>query len=124
MKKCLSGILTILLIALPCIPLAGCGSSVIDTVLEDLPIAVDIAASVINIVSPGDAELTKEVTEYAGKVSGDLKLIESLIGQYKADLAKAPAGVVRQINAALNDCQTNPGPIEFTFTMQPLEDAK
>ena len=111
MKKCASGILTILLIALPCIPLAGCGSSVIDTVLEDLPIAVDIATSVINIVSPGNAELTKEVTEYAGKVSGDLKLIESLVSQYKTNLASAPAGVVGQINTALNDCQTNLGAI-------------
>jgi len=111
MKKCASGILTILLIALPCIPLAGCGSSVIDTVLEDLPIAVDIATSLINIVSPGNAELTKEVTEYAGKVSGDLKLIENLVSQYKTNLAGAPAGVVGQINAALNDCQTNLGAI-------------
>src|SRR5215472_857033 len=111
MKKCVSGILTILLITLPCIPLTGCGSSVIDTVLEDLPIAVDIATSVINIVSPGDAELTKEVTEYAGKVSADLKLIESLVSQYKTNLAGAPAGVVGQINAALKDCQTNLGAI-------------
>ncbi|HEY6351986.1 MAG TPA: hypothetical protein VI636_21535 [Candidatus Angelobacter sp.] len=96
-----------LLVALPCIPLAGCGSSTIDTVLQDLPIAVDIAASVINIVSPGNAELTKEVTEYAGKVSGDLKLIESLISQYKANLATAPSGVLGQINTALNDAQNN-----------------
>ncbi|HEY6250748.1 MAG TPA: hypothetical protein VI685_12375, partial [Candidatus Angelobacter sp.] len=107
MKKFLCGILTILMIALSCIPLAGCGSSTIDTVLQDLPIAVDIATSVISIVSPGNAELTKEVTEYAGKVSGDLKLIESLISQYKANLANAPDGALGQINAALNDAQGN-----------------
>ena len=107
MKKCLSGILTILIVALPCVPLAGCGSSTIDIVLQDLPVAVDIATSVINIVSPGNVELTKEVTEYAGKASGDLKLIESLITQYKANLASAPAGTLGQINTALNDAQSN-----------------
>lgn len=107
MKKFLCGILTILIVALPCIPLSGCGSSTIDIVLQDLPIAVDIATSVINIVSPGNAELTKEVTEYAGKVAGDLKLIESLISQYKANLAAAPDGVLGQVNAALNDAQNN-----------------
>lgn len=111
MKKFLCTVLTILIVALPCIPVAGCGSSTIDTVLQDLPIAVDIAASVINIVSPGNAELANEVTEYAGKVSGDLKLIESLISQYKTNLAKAPAGVLGQVNAALNDAQTNLGAI-------------
>ena len=111
MKKVLCAVLSILIIALPCIPLAGCGSSAIDTVLADLPIAVDIAASVINIVSPGNVELTNEVTEYAGKVSGDLKLIESLISQYKANLAKAPAGVLGQINTALNDAQNNLGAV-------------
>lgn len=107
MKKSLCGILTILIVALPCIPLSGCGSSTIDIVLQDLPIAVDIATSVINIVSPGNVELTKEVTEYAGKVAGDLKLIESLISQYKANLAAAPDGVLGQVNAALNDAQSN-----------------
>lgn len=111
MKKFLCGILTILLIALACIPLGGCGSSTIDTVLRDLPIAVDIATSVISIVSPGNAELTKEVTEYAGKVSGDLKLIENLISQYKSNLAATPDGVLGQIDAALNDAQNNLGAI-------------
>ena len=111
MKKFLCGILTILIVALPCIPLSGCGSSTIDIVLQDLPIAVDIATSVINIVSPGNAEMTKEVTEYAGKVAGDLKLIESLISQYKANLGAAPNGVLGQVNAALNDAQSNLGAI-------------
>jgi|SRR5579862_2091449 len=111
MKKSLCEILVVLMIALPCVPLAGCSSSAIDVVLQDLPIAVDIAASVINIVSPGNAELTKEVTEYAGKVSGDLKLIESLVSQYKANLGAAPAGVLGQINAALNDAHGNLGAV-------------
>ena len=107
MKKFLCTILSFIIVAVPCIPLAGCSSSTIDTILQDLPVAVDIATSVINIVSPRNSQLLSEVTEYAGKVSGDLKLIESLINQYKANLSAAPAGVLAQVNAALNDTQKN-----------------
>ena len=90
-----------------CLAQIGCSSNLIDTVLADLPIATDIAISVVNIVSPGNASYTAEVTEYAGKVGADLKLLESLIAQYKNDLAAAPGGVIGQINAALSDAQSN-----------------
>lgn len=90
-----------------CFPQVACSSNLMDTVLADLPIATDIAISVVNIVSPGNAPYTAEVTEYAGKVGADLKLLESLIAQYKSNLAAAPGGAIGQINAALSDAQSN-----------------
>jgi hypothetical protein len=80
----------------------------LDTVLADLPVAADIAISIVNIVSlPSGNASAAEVNDYAGKVAADLKLIESLIAQYKSNLAAAPGGVLARINAGLNDAQTN-----------------
>ncbi|HLJ26577.1 MAG TPA: hypothetical protein VKY85_07690 [Candidatus Angelobacter sp.] len=107
MKSFGSVLLSFLLIFGLCVPQVGCSGSLIDTVLADLPVATDIAISVVNIVSPGNAAYVQQVTEYAGKVSADLKLIESLVGQYKANLGAAPATALGQINASLSDAQTN-----------------
>lgn len=107
MKKTLSSFLAVVLVAIPCIPLSGCSSNLIDTVVADLPIATDIAVSIVSIVSAGNAAYVQEVTGYAGKVSADLKLMESLIAQYKSNLGAAPGGTAAQINAALNDAQSN-----------------
>jgi len=107
MKRILSLLLSAVLMALPCAPLAGCSGSLIDTVLADLPVATDIAISVVSIASSGNASEAQQITSYAGKVSADLKLLESLITQYKDNLAGASSGALAQANAALNDVQTN-----------------
>jgi hypothetical protein len=107
MKRILSILLSAVIMALPCAPLAGCSGSLLDTVLADLPIATDIAISVVTIASSGNAANVQQVTEYAGKVSADLKLLESLITQYKSNLAGAPPATIAQANAALNDVQSN-----------------
>lgn len=83
-------ILSMLIIFTLCFGQVGCSRSEIDTVLADLPIAAEIAISVVSIVSAGDTEHTQEVTEYAGRVSADLKLLESLITQYKSLLREQP----------------------------------
>lgn len=121
MKKILSTLIVFVL----CFGQMGCSGSEIDTVLADLPIAAEIAMSMVGIVSAGAPQHVQEVTEYAGKVSADLKLLESLIGQYKsllreqpgaaavpaaavqAGAAAVPAGVLAQMNAALNDAEAN-----------------
>ena len=120
MKKILSTLIVFVL----CFGQMGCSGSEIDTVLADLPIAAEIAMSMVGIVSAGAPQHVQEVTEYAGKVSADLKLLESLIGQYKDLVGKqpraaavpagaaavpagVPAGVLAQMNAALNDAQAN-----------------
>ncbi len=86
--------------------LCGCGN-LLDTVLADLPIATDIAGNIVTIVAPSNAAYVKDVTAYSGKVAGDLKLIQSLVQQYKADLKSAPADALGKLNAALQDVQQN-----------------
>jgi hypothetical protein len=111
MKKVLSAVLAVVVSVVSCVPLSGCSGSLIDTVLADLPVATDIAISVVSIVSPGNAAggagYVQQVTAYSGKASADLKLLESLITQYKSDLVAAPGSALAQMNAALNDCQAN-----------------
>jgi hypothetical protein len=107
LKSLLSAILSVLLTMTPVLGMTGCSASLLDTVLNDLPVAADIAISIVGIASHGNGAFVSQAMQYSGKVCADLKLIESLVTQYKADLAGAPSGVTGQINAALSDAQSN-----------------
>jgi hypothetical protein len=106
-KSLLAAIFSVLLTITPIVGLTGCSASLLDTVLNDLPVAADIAISIVGIAGHGNGAFVSQATQYSGKVCADIKLIESLVTQYKADLAGAPLGVTGQINAALSDAQTN-----------------
>ncbi|HLJ88823.1 MAG TPA: hypothetical protein VKZ53_18535 [Candidatus Angelobacter sp.] len=107
MKKSISVLMAFLLVSTLCIPVAGCSGLTADAVLTDLPIATDIALSVVTIVGPSNEAYVAAVKEYSGKVAADLRLMKTLVDQYKASLVAAPSGTLTQINTALVDAQTN-----------------
>ncbi len=97
-----AGLLLLLCLGLVAVPLGvtGCSASDVDTVISDLPIAVDIATSVVAIVDPSAAG----AIESSGKAAAGIKLVEKLVQDFKAN----PSGnLADQINAALQDVQQN-----------------
>ena len=84
----------------------------IQTVLNDLPTAINIAESIITIISAfkGDTVSTAQVQQLkslAGQVGADLTLAQGLITQYQTDLAGAPATVIGELDSAVSDVQQN-----------------
>lgn len=107
------------LVVYPATMVSGCSVSQaeadIQKVIADIPTALDIAESIITIVSAAKAgsnpALTAQVTAIAGNVTSDLKLASSLLSQYEANLASAPHDVISELDAAVADAQTNLGAI-------------
>lgn len=97
--------------------LGGCNSTQVEADIQKiialLPTAVQIAGSILNIVSAAEgnsapsAAVLDTVKNASGQVQADLTLANSLVAQYQTDLASAPAGVLGQIDAAVADAQQN-----------------
>lgn len=92
----------------------GCSAAdvqaTIATVLKDLPIAIQIAEAIIGIVGAAGAQSTTavaDVTNYAGQISSGLTLASSLITQYQMNLAKAPGGVILELDAGVATVNQN-----------------
>src|ERR1700735_54029 len=108
-------------LAISTVTLGGCNSTQVEAdiqkVIALLPTAVQIAGSILNIVAAAEgdsapsATLLTTVKNASGQVQADLTLANSLVAQYQADLASAPAGVLGQIDAAIADAQQNIGAI-------------
>ena len=84
----------------------------IQTVLNDLPTAIQIAESIITIISafkgtPVSASTVAQVKNIAGQMSSDLTLAQGIITQYQTDLAGAPQPVLVELDDAVSDIQTN-----------------
>lgn len=88
----------------------GCNTNWIDTAIADLPTAVDIATSLLGIVTVAtgngtlDASIAALISTGATAVKAGLITLEALINDYKA----APSSsILDKIDAALTDLQTN-----------------
>lgn len=109
--------IAMLALALSIVPLQGCNfSSDVSKVLADLPVVINIATEIVSVVAEAqggspNAAVLADITTYSGKVSASLKLIQSLVAQYKTDLSTAPPGVIGEIDAAIEAAQSNLSPI-------------
>lgn len=89
----------------------------IEKVISELPTALNIAESIITIVSAAqgktaaDPNLVAQATAIVGQVTSDLKLADSILGQYQTGLGTAPANIVKELDVAVADAQTNLGQI-------------
>jgi VIT1/CCC1 family predicted Fe2+/Mn2+ transporter len=108
-------------LAIGTVTLGGCNSTQVEAdiqkVIALLPTAIQIAESILNIVSAAEgnsapsATLLASVKSASGQVQADLTLANSLVAQYQSDLVSAPAGVLGQIDAVIADAQQNIGAI-------------
>lgn len=99
-------------------PMQGCtASNVLDTVISDLPVAVDIALSVVNIYgtfdkSGSNASLLNEIKEYSDAAGADLSLLRQLLQEYKA----APADdLLSRIDSVFGSAENHVSEIESAF---------
>jgi hypothetical protein len=97
--------------------LTGCTpQTVLDQVIADIPIATDIALSAVNIYEATDGvkelQVAAEIQEYSGEVATDLKLLSSLLAEYKAT---PDDGVLKRLDAAFNTAQGHLGDLFNAF---------
>jgi hypothetical protein len=91
----------------------GCnGASDVQKVIDSLPVAADIAESVIAIYaafdpSGADPALAKEVTTITGQIASDLNLLKQLMQQYESDPKSASLSLITRIDAAVADVRSN-----------------
>lgn len=98
----------------------GCNAQQwIATALADLPTILQIVTSILSIVSASkgtiDAGLLTEVNQYGAEVKKDLQLAQTLITSYQTAGATARAGLLGQIDAALNTATGNLNSILTAF---------
>ena len=84
----------------------------VQKVIDSLPVAADIAESVIAIYAAFDPSganpaLAQQVTTVTGQVASDLKLLQQLMQQYKADPNSNSASLITRIDAAVADVRSN-----------------
>jgi hypothetical protein len=101
--------------------MSACNASQVEAdiqkVIAAIPTAVDIAQSIATIVatfagkSAADPNVVQAITSYAGVASTDLKLADTLLGEYQTGLASAPKGVVGELDTAIATAQQNLGQI-------------
>lgn len=113
------GLLMASVIMAPVATMTGCNEAEvaadIQTVLQDLPTAIQIALSIATIVGTVkagtvDPSVTANITNWGGQVSSDFQLVQSFLKQYESNLASAPASVIGEIDsavAAINSELTN-----------------
>jgi len=96
----------------------GCSTSWINTALQDLPVLVQIATSILQIVSAAqgngtlDPATATSITTISNQVKSDLTLIQSLVTQYQASPSPTLLG---QIDSALTAVQGNLNAILTAF---------
>lgn len=111
----------VLMLSVTASMVAGCTASQvqadIEKVISELPTALNIAESIITIVSgvkgqaAPDPALVAQATAIVGQISADLKLADTVLGQYQANLPAAPVSVIKELDTAVADVQTNLGQI-------------
>lgn len=115
------GAMSVLLCALLLVgmaPMQGCtASSVLDTVIADLPVAVDIALSFVNIYgtfdkSGANTKLLNEIKEYSDDAGSDLSLLRTLLEDYKASPAD---DLLVHIDTVFGSAQSHISQLENAF---------
>jgi hypothetical protein len=108
------GILMSTLVFAPLVAMQGCNAAQVQAdiaaVLKDLPTAISIAEAIVSILGVAGVNATQgvaDITNWSGQIAGDLKLSSGLISQYQTNLAKAPAGVIGELDTAVATINTN-----------------
>lgn len=97
-------------ITVAAVPMTSCSASWITTALNDLPVLVQIATSILSIVSAAQgngslpASEAAQITTIANQVKSDLQLVQSLVTQYESTKSNT---LLSQIDAALTSIQSN-----------------
>jgi hypothetical protein len=94
---------------------SGCSAAEVETtiatVLQDLPTAIQIALSIATVVgakSGGiDPSVAANITNWGGQIGSDFKLAGTLLTQYQANLAKAPASVLGELDTVAATVNSN-----------------
>lgn len=92
---------------------AGCSTSWIKTALADLPVIVQVAESIAQIVAVAQSkgqvppQVSNEIQSISAQVKNDLTLVESLVADYQSSTAATKPSIAQKLNAALGDLQTN-----------------
>lgn len=114
LRSAFLGILMSTLVMAPLVAMQGCNAAQVQAdiaaVLKDLPTAISIAESIISILGLAGVNQQQgvaDITNWSGQIAGDLKLASSLISQYQTNLAKAPAGVIGELDTAVATVNTN-----------------
>lgn len=83
-----------LFLAAPLVLAVGSGSeTTVDEVLADMPVVLDISQSIMVIMStvfPLTPAVVTPTVAYLGQLTGNLKLVETLLEQYRQHLDRAP----------------------------------
>lgn len=127
----LSFVLSIAVVIAPYVPVAivtpvamtqaGCSAAWIQTALNDLPILVQIAQSILGIVSAAqgkgqiDPAMATQVQTITGQVKDSLVLLQNLVNSYQSASASARSGILSQIDSALTAVQGNLNAIMSAF---------
>jgi hypothetical protein len=84
---------------------AGCNvQQWFDIALADLPTVLTIIGQILQMVGAASPINLAELQSFGKQVTDDLNLAKTLIAQYKA---AATSGLLNEIDAALNDAETN-----------------
>jgi hypothetical protein len=87
------------------IGIEGCNASQwIGVVLADLPTILQIITSIMSMAGQASPANISEVQAYGTEASNDLKLVQTLVAQYKT---AASTSLLSQIDAALNTAEAN-----------------
>lgn len=111
-RQVVSCLLIPLVVALPLMTTGCTPTTDVQKVIDSLPVAADIAESVIAIYaafdpSGADPALAKQVTTITGQVASDLKLLQQLMQQYANDPKSGSSSLITRIDAAVADVRTN-----------------
>ena len=98
-NKCLSAVLTILMVTMP-FTLTGCGAP---ELIADINVAQEVAQSAGNILSASNPEAGAKL-EQAAATLGELS---KLVGQYDAAVAAGKPGIATQIQAITGTLTNN-----------------
>jgi len=101
-----SALLCLCLVSLLIFPVGCTVPTVLDTVIADIPIATDITLSAVNIYEITDGvkepQVAAEIQQYSGELATDLKLLSTLLAEYKAS---PNDGVLQRLDAGFNTAQ-------------------
>jgi hypothetical protein len=105
------GLLAITLSAM--LIVSGCSTSWVQVAVNDLPVLVQIATSILGIVAAAqgkgavDPAVAAKVQIVAGQVKSDLELVQSLVAAYQSAAAADKPGLLSKVDSALSSVQSN-----------------
>jgi len=129
-KWFLSGVLSVVIALAPYLPVAvvplalsqsACNASWIQTALNDLPVLINIATSILGIVGAAqgqsqiDPALAAQVQTIGAQVKADLQTVQSLVTSYQSAAASAKPGILTTIDVSLSAVQSNLGQLLTAF---------